>query len=430
MTTNWQPHWTTQVKIEGGGRYPLGLNRFHDGLEEILIKGIVQQANRLRYVSYCCWVIGDIERTENCSDYAEFVEAFTRRENALAVGFYLLKPQHALYGSSALSKIVKENAKECDCSFRLMQSNQLGAYGLYYTGTIYNWGLTESDERGITRLTEAGNELYRIMEEHYRQEKPGYYVKSRGKRKVPAKQLLEWARVNTFENIRESHHKEEREFYKSVIFRLGKTNVTDYRRDTFAFVMDCIDRCSKNKTVFNEDVLRNIHYYSCFNDSNNKVQKFSVPKYFRDVHFYWFVYEGHVYFRGWLSLYFEFFLEHLKSCDNGSTIDEFFAEIDPTEFNATIKAFCGKRKDYFSSTMKSVLALFPSSPSLSDASSEEEITHRDGDASLSGVLAGFLLVMVGLYTKYKGLRSDKRYQFLVVNLETDLWFETLFRFST
>jgi hypothetical protein len=36
MDVKWEPGWTTAVKIESGGRYPLGLNRFHNGLEEIL----------------------------------------------------------------------------------------------------------------------------------------------------------------------------------------------------------------------------------------------------------------------------------------------------------------------------------------------------------------------------------------------------------
>ena len=79
MAFLWQPQWTTQVRIEGGGRYPLGLNRFHDGLEDILIKGVIGAANRLHYITYCCWAIGDIEMSETCEDYAEFVDAFTRR---------------------------------------------------------------------------------------------------------------------------------------------------------------------------------------------------------------------------------------------------------------------------------------------------------------------------------------------------------------
>ena len=84
---------------ESGGRYPLLLNRFHDHMEGLLIKGIVSLTDRLRYISYCCWAIGDIEKTCRLDNYSEFVEAFRRRENALALGLYLLKQEDSRYDS-------------------------------------------------------------------------------------------------------------------------------------------------------------------------------------------------------------------------------------------------------------------------------------------------------------------------------------------
>ena len=428
MAFLWQPQWTTQVRIESGGRYPLGLNRFHDGLEDFLIKGVIGAANRLRYVTYCCWAIGDIEMSETCVDYAEFVDAFTRRENALALGLYVMQPDYGVYGSDAMSKIVKKGIKEYDCTFRLMQSKDLGAYGLYYAGTIYNWGLTETNEKGFIRLTQAGKEIYEIIEQHYQQVQPEYYKKYKGKKNVPAKALLQWAQVNDFENIRQSAHKKEREFYKSILFRLDKKKAADYRRDTFAFVLECIKKCSNTNTAFDEDVLRNIHYYSSYLDDSGKARKFSVPRHFNDVHFYWSIYEGHVYFRWWLSKYFEVFLDHLKSCDNGSTIDEFLAEADPNEFNANVKFFCRKRKDFFSAPMETFFGLFSEFSSLPDTISEESVTDDEEYETLSDVLAKFVLIGAGLYVKFKDIRFDKRYKFLVGHLADDLWFEALFRF--
>lgn len=425
----WQPQWTTQVRIESGGRYPLGLNRFHDGLEDFLIKGVIGAADRLRYVTYCCWAIGDIEICETCVDYAEFVNAFIRRENALALGLYMMQPAYGIYGSDAMSKIVKEGIEEYDCTFRLMQSKDLGAYGLYYAGTIYNWGLTETDEKGFIRLTQAGKEIYKIIDQHFKREQPEYYKKYKGKKNVPAKVLLQWAQINDFDNIRLPAHKKEREFYKSVLFRFDKKRAADYRRDSFALVMECIKNCSNTNTAFDEDVLRNIHYYSSYFDDNGTAHKFSVQKHFNDVHFYWAVYEGHVYFRWWLSKYFEVFLNHLKSCDNGSTIDEFLAEADPGNFNATFKSFCGKRKDFFNTPMETIFGLFSESSSLQDSISEESVTNDEEYETPSDVLAKFVLIMAGLYVKFKNIRSDKRYKFLVGHLSEDLWFEALFRFN-
>jgi hypothetical protein len=428
IPNNWQPQWTTQVKIEGGGRYPLGLNKFHDGLEEILIKGIVVQANRLHYITYCCWAIGDIEKREKCTAYSDFVEAFCRRENALGLGLFQIKPKYSVPGSTALSKIVKEGAKEYDCSFDLMQSNELGVFGLYYKGTIHNFGLTESNEKGIITLTELGRGLYAIAEKYFNKTNPEYCKKFAGRRKVPSQVLLEWGKINDLDNIRKPACKEEQEFYKTLIYRLGKNKVSDYRRDTFTFFMECIDRCTKTKTPFDEDVLRNIHYYSCYYKNSNKVCKFAVSEHFKDVHFYWFIYEGHVYFRWWLELYFNAFLQYLKSCDNGATRDDFFEQIDPAEFNATIFDFCKKRRDYYNNSMKSVLALFPEPSKLLETWSEEAIYEDEDHTSTSCVLAKFLLITTNLFRKYKNVISDKRYQYLVANLGSDLWFNVLYHF--
>lgn len=429
MLNNWQPQWTTQVRIEGGGRYPLGVNKFHDGLEEILIKSIVNAANRLRYITYCCWAIGDIEKRESCREYSDFVEAFRRRENSLGLGLFIMGSEYSVPGSTVLSRIVNDGINDYNCSFDLMRSNELGAYGLYYKGTIYNLGLTESDEKGIITLTELGRELYNIAERYYAKTNPEYYRKYSGKKSVPSRILLEWGIINDFDNIRKPSCKEEREFYKTLIYRLGNKTVSDYRRDTFTFFMYCIESCTNANTNFNEDILRNINYYSEYYKDNRRIIKFSIPEYFKDVYFYWFIYEGHVYFRWWLELYFDSFLQFLKSRDNGALLNDFFLQIDQKEFNSMISYFCKKYKNYYNSQMSAIFTLFPNTSKLSHPFSEEAITKDESQTSSSAVIAKFLLVMVNLIRKYKDVRSDSRYQYLFTNLGSDLWFESLFHFN-
>jgi len=157
--------------------------------------------------------------------------------------------------------------------------------------------------------------------------------------------------------------------------------------------MECIERCAGGNTDFNEDVLKNIHYFSAYRDDQGRVCTFSVPDRFNDVHFYWAVYEGHVYFRWWLSKYFEVFLQHLKSCDNGSSLEEFFAMIDPNEFNDTVAHFCGSQKDFYGETMKAVLGLFRGPSALPDACSEEMLMIDEARETPSCLLAKFVLMM-------------------------------------
>ena len=182
IVKTWQPVWSTESKIESGGLYPLGLNSFHDTLESYLIQGIVFGANKLRYFTYSCWIIGDIEVNENCMNYAEFIEAFIKRENALALGLYLLKPKYSVAGSVSMSKIVKDNKEEYNCVFKLMKTKDLGAYEQNYAGSIYKWGLTYTDENGIKKLTATGSEIYRIHDNYLKQASSDYYISYKGKK--------------------------------------------------------------------------------------------------------------------------------------------------------------------------------------------------------------------------------------------------------
>lgn len=425
MSIDWQPAWSSKVIIESGGRFPLGLNRFHDALEDMLIKSITVMASRLRYITYCCWAVGDIKKNENCKEYSEFTEAFTRRENSLAVGLYLIKPEHAIYGNTALSKWVKKDEHVQNCSFKLMQSVNIGAFELYYAGTIYNFGLTVI-KNSVTELTKSGQALYAIAERYYSKKKPRYHMQYKGKRIVPTDVLKEWGEVNVFNIIKDPECREERDFFKFLVFHL-KSKGQVFRRDTFALFLESIEACQRHDTVFDEDRLRNIHYYSCFKDSNGNVVKFIVPEYLIDAHFYWRIYEGHVYFRWWLDSYFQVFINHLKSCeDRGSTIDEFFSLINKQEFNKTITFFTGILNNFYDGSMTDILSIFQTPCRLEDDCSEETLSTDSDTEKISARLARFVLMMAALHVKFKGLRNDTRYQYVVNKQQGNLWFNVLY----
>lgn len=426
----WQPRWTTAVKIESGGRYPLGLNRFHNGLEEILIKSITVLANRLRYYTYCCWAIGDIERYETCQNWGEFVDAFQRRETALAIGLYLWGPDYSVPGSDKISKVVTADAESYDCGFSIMQSNSLGAFGLYYIGSSYTLGLIENNAQGIVTLTPAGWKLYEIAEKRYRQSRPNYYARYRGQSPVPTAVLREWGEVNDFNNMRIPDCQAEREFFQSILFRLNQESRGDYRRDTLAFFLTCIAHCEQSGVRFDEDVLRHIHTYRCYRRDSGEVVAFTVPDYFQDVHFYWAIYEGHVYFRGWLSRVFQTFLTYLKGYPNGATLEAFLNEIDTDSFNETIAHFCNVQADWLGGSMGGILAQIGKPPDLTDPFSEAQVTADGQHETLTDITAKFVLIMAALWQRFREVRTDRRYQFVALNLSSDLWFDVLFQLPT
>jgi|GEM_PF-2553710 len=420
----WKPSWTEEVKIESGGRYPLGLNRFHNGLESFLIKGIVYTANRLRYITYYCWAIGDIQESVICKQYSDFVEAFRLRENALALGLYLNKQEYGVVGSVAMRHIVSDNKKAYDCNFPLIQSNKLGGFGLYYVGTIDSFGLIQINEKGIYELSETGKKIYQIHLSKINNTK--YFKNFKGKKTVPDEVLLEWGKVNDLNNIAIDINRDEREFYKSLVFRLDQKKSSDFRRESFSYFLECILQCSRSNTCFNENVLRNTHYYSQFYTDKNGIIDFNLPDYFRDSHFYWKIYEGHAYFRFWLTKLFQEFLKYLKSKEEGVTINDFLVRINQNKINEVISHFCQRKEDITNLTLEKIISAIKDPKRMESLYSEESIYRDEQFESLEGTIAKCVLTFINLFLEFKDLRNDKRYQHVDIMLLNDLWFGRLY----
>jgi hypothetical protein len=426
MNLNWRPAWSKVEKIESGGRYPLGLNRFHNGLEDLLIKSITELANRLRYITYYCWAIGDCHETNENLNYRDFVNTFCRIENALAVGIHLLQPDYSYNGKDNPNVRSALEQKECNLDFQLMQSNHLGAFGLYYVGSMQNFGLVEINTAGVYSLTPKGKELYEIYKKYLLKKHPEYYRKYKGKEIVPSKVLLEWGKTNDLGNINEDLCIEERNFYKSLLFHLDKKQVVDYRRHTLCLFLESINQCQLSKTSFSEDILRTINYYGYYFANNKSKHKFDLPDYLSDAYYYWTIYEGHGYFRGWLERYFQVFLEFLKSEDKGATFEEFFNTIDHKEFNTAIRGYSGENKDYFKHSLDEIFNLYKKPSPLESPISEESLLQNEKTDNKNTVLAKFVLTMVSIVVKFEKYRHDDKFLFIQNQRIGDLWFDRLY----
>lgn len=425
---DWSPFWTDEVKIENGGRYPLLLNRFHDHIEDYLIKGIVSTTDRLRYISYCCWAIGDIEHTLNCTKYYEFEEAFRRRESALAVGIYLLQPKtlvgnYPKYGIEVMRYMFRDEDKNYDCSFRVLPSQSLGAFGQYYKGTLQNWGLIYVDEQGVIHLTELGNKLYQIMVASYT--KCEYYLNYKGEKSVPGKVLKKWAKVNEYDNITDLNHKAERDFYINVLFHLDEEEVSDYRRDSLTIYLECIKECNKREIKFDENILRNVLYYKRIFNEDNIIQ-INLSPFLNDAAFYWEIYETQVYFRWWISEYLRFFLTILAGNADGLTLEKIISDISSKNFNEKINEILEMDKDYYSLTFSELCSCVSEINSPDKWFLEDMLSFADIE-NMSHLSAYLLILLVLLYDKYKGIKDDNRYLKVRMSLIDDYWFDEFFR---
>lgn len=422
----WEPVWTEEVKIESGGRYPLLLNRFHAHLEDLLIKGIVSTTDRLRYISYCCWAIGDIEETLNCKSYYEFEEAFKRREAALAVGIYFLKPttklgNYTTYGIEAMRTYIGSEDEIIDCSFRILPSQPMGAFGQYYKGTMQNWGLIYVDSKGIIMLTDSGRELYKIMNTYYSDCQ--YFRSFRGKQHIPGNVLKRWAKINEFDNITDPYHQEEREFYKEILFHLDTNKDRIFRRDSLVVYLETIMMCNEKNIPFDEDVLRNLFYYKKIM-RNDSIENATLSPFLDDVLFYWSVYESHVYFSFWITEYFKFFLSLLKTVD-GILVAEIIS-INKNEFNEKAKEIINSEVDFYSIKFKDFIAYVKLANKPDEHLLEEKITNMKYN-TLSQLSAGLLIMLSLLYFKHDIIKNDLRYIELKLNLSDDFWFDEFLR---
>ena len=161
------PRWTKRVSIEEGGRDPLGLSRVSAIITDFLLQGIITQTYRARYYSFYCWVIWHIEAEEHTESYEQFAAAFQRRDTLFALASHQCNSNSSPVGFRVVRARlpVAERSGEVSCNFRVLPSNHLGAFGQYYTGSIYELGLTSRDARGIYHVSPAGRELAQAFQE-------------------------------------------------------------------------------------------------------------------------------------------------------------------------------------------------------------------------------------------------------------------------
>lgn len=136
---------------ELGGRDPLGLSRVAFLITNYLLTGIITQTSRARYYSFYPWALWHIEHFERPRNYAQFNQAFRRREAFLALSTLSLNPKSSVVGSQVVGpKLEKFKATgEIDTNFKVLPSNAMGAYGQYYGGSLYDLRLTSQTEDGI-----------------------------------------------------------------------------------------------------------------------------------------------------------------------------------------------------------------------------------------------------------------------------------------
>lgn len=424
---DWVPKWTTTEVIEGGGRFPLALNRFLNGLEDLLIKGIIVQANRLRYISYYCWIIGDINRENPQISYSDFITQFTRRDNALAVGFYLIKPNFGYVGRDNLGSVINQAESDINLDFQILKSNRMGAYGQYYVGTMRTLGLINTNNQGIDTLTDLGEELFNIYEKYLLQFKSKYLDSGKGKQKCTPTVLKEWGEINNLDAIIQPEATGERDFFKKLLFHLDKKQTLDLRRQSLCLFFELINQSSQHSILFTEDEFRVSSFFGSYPWDTDSEFGCTIPDNLNNAFFYWKIYSGHIYFRGWIESYFQLFLEYLKSQEQGGSIDEFFTWLRQEEITQKINSLLKRSDITLETPMSTVLEHIKTAEKLKNPLSIESLYQNESIDEVPDFIAEFVIAMSGLMQHFASIRHDERYKYIQQQRFGDLWFDALFR---
>ncbi len=214
------PKWTKRVSIEDSGRDPLGLSRVSVTVADYLLRGIITQTYRARYYSFYCWAVWHIDTTEPATSLSDYRDKFQRLDTFFALAsLEANKDAHPVGILVARIKLSEAKSKgEVDCSFRVLPSNPLGAFGQYYQGSISQLGLLQTDERGVHHVTESGEAIARTFHESVAETpyiRNGSYLQST----VPWRDFVE--SCHSFELDGLAAAEKERELLIDVFFREG-----------------------------------------------------------------------------------------------------------------------------------------------------------------------------------------------------------------
>lgn len=244
------PKWTQKVVTEGGGRDPLGLSRVAFLLTDALLTGIITTTDRARYYSFYTWALWHIEREEKPERYESFVDGLRRREAALALATANSEPQITPVGRDVV-RVQLDRGRltgEFNCDFKVLPSNNTGGYGQYYSGSIYNLGLSRRDDRGVDLVSDGlGEQLATAFHESVAE---SAYIKDR----LYTRTSLSTAEV---ESLTESYSLQalssdaatnERNLLLDLFFSLpdgGSDQKSLLRRQTLTILLDLVAKYSE-----------------------------------------------------------------------------------------------------------------------------------------------------------------------------------------
>lgn len=253
---NFLPKWTKKIKIDGGGRDPLGLSKLSGALVDNLLAGITTTTSRARYYSFYTWCLLNID---NQLSNDEFTLEFRKRESFMALCTFSLSKELNYKSKIVGIERVKDNyllGKSeglFDCNFKVLPSNELGGYGQYYKGSLENIGFIAHNHD----VTEKGAELAEYFSQSVKN--TPYIMKNLFQDStIDLHDLEKSQKAFSLDSLLEPFASDELKLLKNCFFSDSNYNFYDYRKQTLTLILYTISEYEKNNIIVS---LKGIDHY-------------------------------------------------------------------------------------------------------------------------------------------------------------------------
>jgi len=439
-TSRLVPKWTKRVVTEMTGRDPLGLSRVAQTITDYLLTGIITQTDRARYYSFYCWALWHIQMEESPQKFQDFVDGFRRREAAIAIATVLNNEATSPVGVTAVRSAINEGrpTRRFKTNFRVLPSNQLGGYGQYYSGSIYELGLTHRLEDGMDRITEGCAEDLAISFHDSLKNTP--YIKKRLflEKDISSRDIETSKQFLTIDALAEPFCVKEREILRQVFFSLDEKKLSDrdlLRRFTLAQVLYIVSEYEeKGQSAHYDDIDSYLvyppYYYDVLHFEDESTSAYRYPEKFKVCRSFWRQYCLQQYITQAIESLLYAVLETVGSESGGLSLDETISRLIDSEFFSTLKDVTGNSCKH----PWQLLAAFnvdkiPDESESIKLQKKIPITNGKSEAEIlairekspSAALAVAVLLLSCIYGKWRGIKNDIGCSYVAQHAGHELW---------
>lgn len=441
------PQWTKRVKMDMGGRDPLGLSRVSHLITDSLLQGIITTTDRARYYSFFCWAAWHTQQGKP-RRYQDFVDGMRRREAVTALATLLHDAETSLAGIEATKdwKSRSEGKDEYSCDFRVLPSSVLGAYSQYYAGSMAELGLILPLSNGTDSVTEEKGELLARLHHEAISKTPYIQKKLYGKLRIPKDVLDNSSVFLSLDALDESFARNERAALIDLMFGRedNPTEGTLRRRQTLALILNTVTQCQRHsieiRTAEASDPLDlrlvfQPYYYEKLKGDGRRLFSYEYPGNLSECLALWRQFCLHQYFIQALEIILCCVLELIGAEPQGLGLGEVVDRLVTGQFLKRLKTMIGKPCDSPKNLMKGMqIESIPNrsfcyerrkSIGTNHALSEEAILS--GGQAEPGVMAADAIVLLAvLYAKWRSASDDKGIRTISEHAGNELWAWTFF----